>query len=1037
MQSPLLKKIRIISSNIVFRLVFLILLLMVVFNFTPSRFIFVKAFNNQIKIFPGKYIVEENTEENFVWENINNVFLQYLAPDSELSEFNQANSAFIALQKTADILSDIEVEKDKAECNQDREDDESEEIDSIKEDIEYEIKNYESDMGDINDVENGNFETENIDSDQDSNSSQEEAESESEDQSKEAENDILDVSDEDKPELSSVYKKIKSLFSSFNLFAVFNKNSANAEEKLIQKSVIFSDFNVSFEHKDREVSSLNLYLSFAAQSSLENDNLSFEYSLGEIWEQITVFELNQEYSNFINGGYFNFQLSETIGWDEIENLKFKISYNNPKMPSENDEQFLDFFVFLDSLWIEIEYDNTDVKQEISESDYAPRYEEYPSDEDRYNDDLGEYNVDLLNTKTDFKISEKPELNFRYKKNKNLLNKIISGLISPFGDEYDHIKISADLRGAKGNKTGLKPEVRYVGEGEFIVKLPENVNEFKPGKYYFEIEIEDKGEVYQISQDFNWGVLAVNTNKAVYRPGENVYLQMGVLDDLGHTLCNADLFLEITAPSGKVNIFSTDDGTIFKNSECAGDTVIDGSDYYSYYSALCKGVYNIKLSAETENGNREIYDEFKVESFLNFELERIGPTRIFPLADYEMKMILSANESFQGNLVEYVPLDFRIKNRELRIKGQELEDGDDEGIILDSLFLIQNGENSKELVWQNLDIKPGDVLEFTYTFDAPDVSPEFYLLGSVKLADKHYFGSSGKDGQLVFEEGRQWQIASDAVAEYDYDGGSSTGTWTTPGYAWNSTPNDYAIRNIPKKAGSEENIHYLLADSNKATNLGYDINSVEIVLEAHVQDLQANITVYIQPIFGGTATGTSQGYGQAVLTVSDTLHYYDITNDVEAPSTWTWSDVMNLDVKLWGQNTSNSRQRMYYIDQISVRVDYTEPNDPPLGVFNSATFRTDASGVVDISMDVDDPDDDDVKAILQYVQGASCDFSSPLDPTLDETPANISETYGSVVIENDNFYQIGNASGWIKTDTATNTIQYDWDSLTDLSSGDDT
>ncbi|MCK4540294.1 hypothetical protein KAU09_04030 [Candidatus Parcubacteria bacterium] len=1046
---------------------------MAVFNFTPGRFIFVKAFNNEIKIFPGKYAVEENDAENFVWENVNNAFLQYLSPDSELSEFNQDNSAFIALRKTDKSQSNVKAlpelgnseessgaeamaGKDDASDNSETEDElfevivdennKDETADNIEENKQEDSESQTLAPDFVSGPGDGDFEIKNMDSGQvggnsqtiKQDSDQEKSENETENQDGDSEN---DRKGEDNLELSGVYEKIKSLFSYFDLFAIFNKNSANAEEKLLQQSVIFSDFSVPFEYKDREINSLNLYLSLAARSAQENDNLFFEYSLGETWEQISVLELNQEYSNSVNGGYFNFQLSEIIGWEEIEDLKIRISYNSnsPRLAMESNAEILDFFVFLDSLWIEIEYDDMDEEQEISESDYIPQYKENFNGEEAKDDDLSEYSVDLLNTKVNFKITENPELNFRYKKNKNLINKIISGLISPFSDEYNHIKISADLRDARGDKTELKPEVRYISEGEFLVKIPENIREFRPGKYFFEIEIEDKGEIYQISQNFNWGVLAINVNKAVYRPGERAYLQMGVLDDFGHTLCDADLFLEITAPSDKTDIFSTDDNTIFKNSECAGDTVISGSDYYSYYSVFDTGIYRIKLRAETENGIREIYDEFKVESVQSFELERIGPTRIFPLADYEMKIIMRANESFQGNLVEYVPGNFKITNYKLHLSSEYKQITNEDISVPDSLFLIQGDEIGKKLIWQNLDIKPGDILEFTYTFDAPDVSPEFYLLGPLKLVDEHYFNSGGKNGQLVFEEERQWQVASDAVAEYDANGGSSVGTWVTPSYAWNSVNNDYAIRDIPKKSASEEYTNYLIADSNTATDLGYTINSVEIGLEAYMEDLQADITVYVQPYFGGTASGTSYGFAQSVLGTSDedVAHYYDVTNDANAPSPWTWSDIINLDIKLWGINNSNSRQRMFYIDQLSIMVNYTEPNDPPVGAFNSATQKRDGDGVVDISMDVGDPDNDDVKAILQYVQGSGCDFSSPQDPTLDETDGNTTASNGDPKVENDNFYQIGNSSGWIKTDTGTNTVQFDWDTITDLPSGNDT
>ncbi len=65
----------------------------------------------------------------------------------------------------------------------------------------------------------------------------------------------------------------------------------------------------------------------------------------------------------------------------------------------------------------------------------------------------------------------------------------------------------------------------------------------------------------------------------------------------------------------------------------------------------------------------------------------------------------------------------------------------------------------EIRWQkiiswNLSLKKGEEVELGYQFKAPSISPEFYLLGPLRLVDKN-------ERQTVFEEIRRWQLAIDA------------------------------------------------------------------------------------------------------------------------------------------------------------------------------------------------------------------------------------------------------------------------------------
>ena len=109
---------------------------------------------------------------------------------------------------------------------------------------------------------------------------------------------------------------------------------------------------------------------------------------------------------------------------------------------------------------------------------------------------------------------------------------------------------------------------------------------------------------------------------------------------------------------------------------------------------------------------------------------------------------------------------------------------------------------------------------------------------------------------------------------------------------------------------------------------------------------------------------------------------------------------------------------------------------PSGGFNSVAQKTNGSGVVDISIEVYDFDGDDVSAKLEYVSGAACNFGSPLDPSLDESAINITADHGTPTILNSSEYQIGTSTRII-TSSGANTVNFDWDTATDLPTGDGT
>src|SRR5665213_3246599 len=103
--------------------------------------------------------------------------------------------------------------------------------------------------------------------------------------------------------------------------------------------------------------------------------------------------------------------------------------------------------------------------------------------------------------------------------------------------------------------------------------------FKPGNYTVKAKLETGSVTYEFTQNFSWGVLAINVDKSIYLPGDDAYIQMGVLNDTGNTICSADsLTLQITSPSGQKYPFSLSDGTIAKSGECNGNNFVDKPDY---------------------------------------------------------------------------------------------------------------------------------------------------------------------------------------------------------------------------------------------------------------------------------------------------------------------------------------------------------------------------------------------------------------------------------------------------------------------------
>ncbi|OGH47036.1 MAG: hypothetical protein A3A51_04645 [Candidatus Levybacteria bacterium RIFCSPLOWO2_01_FULL_39_10] len=89
------------------------------------------------------------------------------------------------------------------------------------------------------------------------------------------------------------------------------------------------------------------------------------------------------------------------------------------------------------------------------------------------------------------------------------------------------------------------------------------------------------------------------------------------------------------------------------------------------------------------------------------------------------------------------------------------------------------ENQLKLITWNVNLKKGDKIKLSYTYKAPDISPEFYKLGPLRFysssdpepvegesrsEEEEESSRLRSNNKKIFEEGRQWQIAADQVGD---------------------------------------------------------------------------------------------------------------------------------------------------------------------------------------------------------------------------------------------------------------------------------
>ena len=263
-----------------------------------------------------------------------------------------------------------------------------------------------------------------------------------------------------------------------------------------------------------------------------------------------------------------------------------------------------------------------------------------------------------------------------------------------------------------------------------------------------------------------GVLAINTDKSVYAINEKIEIGLASLDYKGNTLCNSNLKVTVTLPSGQKTELSTQSSSIITSTTCSPDNnVTNNSDYRANFTPQELGDYKLELT-NVDNKHTQT-TQFSVKDTQQFSVSRYGASRLNPFkADrYPMAITVKAREDFKGQLVEQIPAAFDV-----------IWQGKSK---VETVINKKSGDY-KTITWE-VDLKAGESKDFIYEYQSAKVSPEIYLLGAARLL---------QNGQEVFKEGRVWQLANDASRLYLPSTGSAP---ASPAYDTNWEVNTSGAR----------------------------------------------------------------------------------------------------------------------------------------------------------------------------------------------------------------------------------------------------
>ncbi|MBY0310038.1 DUF2341 domain-containing protein [Patescibacteria group bacterium] len=499
--------------------------------------------------------------------------------------------------------------------------------------------------------------------------------------------------------------------------------ACEAEDGCGKYPVSFSGFTLPEFDGASVLDNAQLRLSLAAKRNSATDysgpqrfSIEFRYGSTTEFKVASIIDVEDEVSNGINGGYYLISFETPPQLADLSNLEVRVVFEGNLEAMES--------AYVESVWLEV----------TAGSFYEDASLASTTDQITYERDLalpkfhGLHNPDIDQT-----LSSLPSFTLSYAPQDGFLRRMWNAVFSENIYSVDSVR----LTDAFGEVVDVPVSIEYHDETTWIVHFKGRPQKLVAGKYALSISINENDHIYVDSFEFYWGVLAVNSTKTMYGPGERVRLQMAALTDRGDTICDANLELKIIDPNNAIS-----EVPVVQSGACGKNNVTNIPDYESQFGDTnTPGRYTVQLTHRNAAGSvvHVIEDFFEVHEYIPFDIERTAPTRIYPLAAYDVAITVEARRSFVGDIVERVPRGFVFEDT----GGAE----------------VVSRPDFTELVWKAVELKEGEKRTFSYRFDAPDLSPYTYLLGPLDM-----------DG---FRELRSWQIASDALSGIGWFTGTRT------------------------------------------------------------------------------------------------------------------------------------------------------------------------------------------------------------------------------------------------------------------------
>lgn len=778
-----------------------------------------------------------------------------------------------------------------------------------------------------------------------------------------------------------------------------SENIVQDSGKMIERSyLIGANFlitnNVIIQNRHEPLKNPHLALSFANEE-IPGHEIVISYDDNATWKKIVTLKLDVARSNKSNNGYFYYSLPFNITPESLSSTQIRLTHIGPRELNKKE------LVFVDAMWIEAEYEPTDAATTQTVNS----------------------NVHLVSQKKDFLLGDDLDFQFTYQKPQNLLDTLTSmftNLLSDTAQAAANYSVQVAIADTEGIiQSDLEPSVSYEPDGTFAVQLKKEKRVLRPGKYRLQVTVytEDGTETYD--QLFTWGVLAINTNKSIYTPGETAALHMAALREDGHAICDAQLTLVITAPSG-----SASSPAITPSPACGPNNVIDVPDYSAEFVVSDIGTHTMTLT--NVDTNHSVTSTFDVADTVPFDIRRTGPTRIYPLAPYDVSIFVTPHTDFNGTFTEQVPEDFLISNISLTPTDTSFTGASEAPAV-------QN-VGGKKTISAQVAWKSGETYELRYQFDAPDVSPYLFLLGPAYLASNDLVLAGTKPATSTtslfsdqtaffvgtFSETRQWQIASDAIGIIDPNGDGTVQCSVNP-----AGSHFAAVDDATREPGTPDTGDYVQCDNAQSDVLTMStLTDVETVTQIQVYAYYQNVNSEMQWEIELWDNAETTQYGTTQQLTNTTTAAWG--NVVFSSLSLTQTQLDGLRIKYTNTKTGVGSSQSSAIFSTYASITYTHVNDTPTisnislnsggdivltestsTIMYATSTVSDADGYQDIqsvsakiyrsgvtSSESCTPDDNNCYAVecsLSNCSGNSCTASCPIaftyfaDPTDSGTP----------------------------------------------------